>query len=165
MAFHFEINEASVVDHHYKIEIREPRILVGDNLGEVEYQYPIIVNGLRLGLGFYGADSTVAKHGVKETISLLFLCHDEILTSILKFKSRIGCDDDNFSFISEFSRGLIGVFKLGSSHYTNNHYFVLTTEGILSRLGVRIPSAVKHDFEGRIVLAELCIHMNYEAMP
>ena len=118
MALRFEPRMASATDPNFGIEIREPRILPGETPGETEYQYPIFVGGLRLGLGFYGTDEVVNLDGEKMRIARLRLSPDDVLRSILKFKARIDCQDSDFDFLVAFAQGLINVFKIGSGNRT-----------------------------------------------
>lgn len=161
MALNFQAREGSSYDPASGISIPEPRILpveLPDGTQGTEYQFGLYQNGERIGeVGFSGPDEIIESDGWREHVFFFDLGHDWLIEDLLALKRKIANSDGDYSYLQQFSRGLVLAYAGQTKNKENLCYVVTTTSEALASCGVVISGENPILADGAVVLAEVSI--------
>ena len=157
MPMKFISRDMSSYDEASKVSIIQPRMFVEnkpDGSTRVEYEYTLLKSGERIGgIGLSGTQTIVKKNENTEWIYTLEITQESTIDMLFRIKRKISNKDDDFSFITDISKGLIKVFEKQKDENFTYNYIALTTPEALVRHGISPPSYACKTPNGLIVLA------------
>ena len=160
MSLDFYPQQRIVVDSIAGIKIYPPRVLPAPSPSDserVEFEYSIYRGDVSYSFNVFGHEQVQERGGRRERAYTLSIDLDWMLEDALRLKSQWSLPGDEFSFLCEFARGLVGVLALRLNIDEDARYSAMICTAVLGRHNISVPEKSISNHSGWVVLAEIFV--------
>jgi hypothetical protein len=170
MSLKFNAQQRIMIDSNSGLKIYPPRVQSAStsfDSSRLEFEYPIYQGDALFSFNIFGHENISQRDARRERELVLSINHDWILKDALGMKARWNLAGDDFLFLCELARGLVGVLALRLNSDEDARYSLIADADVLIQNHVIVPeNAIRND-SGKYVLADVLVpaHIDEEGVP